>query len=71
MDIYVALIQENDWDTEPWNIGCYSTIEKAEEAIIKELRGLGEPALSLEVYNSMPDEERHFIYIIETYKLDE
>ena len=71
MDIYVAWMQENEWETEPWNIGCYSTKEKAKEAILEGLRDLGETVLSLEIYNSMSDEERHFIYGIEKYKLDE
>lgn len=71
MDIYVAWMQENDYETQPWNIGCYSTNEKAEEAILENLRGYGESVLSLEIYDSMPDEERHFIYGVEKYKLDE
>lgn len=76
MDIYVAWMQENYWETEPWNIGCYSTNEKAEEAILEELRDMelehyGESVLSLEIYDSMSDEERHFIYGVEKYKLDE
>lgn len=70
MDIYVAWMQENRWETEPWDIGCYSTNEKAEEAILEELRSYGESVLSLEVYNSMSDEERHFIYGVAKFKLD-
>lgn len=30
MKIYVAFIQENNWETELENIGCYSTEEKSQ-----------------------------------------
>lgn len=71
MDIYVAWMEENDWEVEPWNIGCYSTKEKAEKAILEELGEVtGHPVLSLEIYESIPYEERPFRYGIETHKLD-
>lgn len=72
MNIYVAWIQENDWETTPWNIGCYSTTEKAKNAILKELRNIeSKDILSLEVYENIPEEERNYCYGIEKHKLDE
>lgn len=65
MKIYVAWIQENDWETEPFNIGCYSTEEKAKEAIIKTLREDGEDVLYDVQY------QPHYFYGIEEYNLDE
>ena len=70
MKIYVAWIQRNDWDTTPQNIGCYSTKEKAEEAIVKALREAGEAVLTLEIYNSAQD-NLNYIYGVEEYNLEE
>jgi lantibiotic modifying enzyme len=69
MTIYVACIQENDWETESRNIGCYSTIEKAEEAIVEALKEEGEYVLTLEIYNAQDDP--NYICWIEEYNLDE
>lgn len=69
MKIYLAFIQENDWETEPENIGCYSTDEKAKNAIIKTLRERGEAVLTLEIYNAQ--DEPNYTYGIEEYNLDE
>ena len=69
MKIYVAWIQENDWETEPQNIGCYSTEEKAKEAIIKDLRERGEAVLTLEIYSAQDNPK--YIYGREEYNLDE
>ena len=69
MKIYLAWIQENDWETEPINIGCYSTEEKAKNAIIETLREWGEAILTLEIY-SVQDKPNYY-YGIEEYNLDE
>lgn len=69
MTIYIAWIQENDWETEPQNIGCYSTEEKAKNAIIKALREDGEDVLTLEIYDAQ--NEPNYIYGIGKYNLDE
>jgi exo-beta-1,3-glucanase (GH17 family) len=72
MKIYVAWIQENDWETEPQNIGCYSTKEKAEKAIVEALREMGVTILTLEIYDKMYDmQDRPYTYGIEEYNLDE
>lgn len=72
MKIYVAWIQENDWETESENIGCYSTKEKAENAIVEVLRKMGATVLTLEIYDKMYDmQDRPYIYGIEEYNLDE
>lgn len=72
MKIYVVWLQENNWETEPFNIGCYSTEEKAKEAIVKALREVGEAVLTLEIYDKMYDmQNRPYIYGIEEYNLDE
>jgi len=69
MKIYVAWIQENYWETEPINIGCYSTEEKAKEAIVKALREEGEDVLTLEIYDTQFNP--NYYYGIEEYNLDE
>lgn len=69
MKIYLAFIQINDWETEPQNIGCYSTIEKAKKAIVEALREEGEAVLTLEIYDAQ--DEPNYIYGIEEYNLDE
>ena len=69
MKIYVAWIQENNWETEPQNVGCYSTEEKAEKAIVEALREEGETVLTLEIYDAQ--DEPNYFYGIEEYNLDE
>lgn len=69
MKIYLAWIQENDWETEPFNIGCYSTEEKAKNAIVEALREEDEAVLTLEIYDTQ--NEPNYIYGIEEYNLDE
>ena len=69
MKIYVAWLQENDWETESFCIGCYSTKEKAENAIVKALREEGEAVLTLEIYDAQ--DKPNYIYGIEEYNLDE
>jgi len=72
MKIYVAFIQENDWETIPQNIGCYSTEEKAKNAIVEVLREMGVTVLTLEIYDKMYDmQDRPYTYGIEEYNLDE
>ena len=69
MTIYIAYMQENDWETEPFNIGAYSSIEKAEEAILKWLNDKGgEQWLSLDCYAEQDDPE--YEYGIECFELD-
>ena len=69
MKIYLAWIQENEWEAEFQNIGCYSTKEKAKEAIIEALREEGEAVLTLEIYDAQ--DKPNYIYGIEEYNLDE
>jgi exo-beta-1,3-glucanase (GH17 family) len=69
MKIYLAWIQEDDYDTEPLNIGCYSTEEKAKEAIVNALRERGEDVLTLEIYDTQY--RVNYFYGIEEYNLDE
>ena len=69
MKIYVAWLQENDWETEPINIGCYSTEEKAKNVIIEALREKGEAVLTLEIYDTQ--NKPNYVYGIEEYNLDE
>lgn len=69
MKIYVAWIQEDDWETESENIGCYSTEEKAKNAIIKALRERGEAILTLEIYSAQ--DAPNYIFGIQEYNLDE
>ena len=68
MDIYVAWMQVNDYETEPYNIGVYSTKEKAENAILDALREANQEALTLEIYASQ--EEPYYIFGVEQYILD-
>ena len=55
MIVYLAEMQENEYETSSWVVGIYSTKEKAENAIINELIDLDIPVLSLEIYDSMRD----------------
>ena len=69
MDIYVAWMQLNEYETEPYNIGVYSTKEKAEDAILEALREANQEALTLEIYESQ--EEPYYIFGVEQYILDD
>lgn len=56
MTVFLAEMKENMWEfTESWVVGIYSTKEKAENAILNELRGLDISVLSLEIYDAMRD----------------
>lgn len=68
MTVYVAILQENDWETEPFNIGVYSSREKAEAGLVNALRERGEAVLSLEIYDASKDP--YYTYFIEEYELD-
>jgi len=68
MNVYVAILVENDWETEPFNIGVYSSKEKAETGLVNALRDRGETILSLEIYEA--SEDPNFLYSIEEYELD-
>ena len=71
MKIWVAIVQQNDWETEPMNIGCYSTGENAEEAILNFIRENDPeaPILSLETYNAQNDP--HWGWYTELWYLDD
>lgn len=72
--IYVAKIKEDDYEISWDNIGCYSTLEKAENAIEEELRRLGETFLSLETYSITKEEDDDnygYNWSIDTFILDE
>ena len=73
MDCFVAWVQYNDYDTEPSNIGVYSSKEKAENAIIDFLRDEDEAVLSLEIYKAnLPErEDGGYRFGIDEFKLDE
>ena len=68
MKVYVAVLQENYWETEPFNIGVYSSREKAEAGLVDALRDQGETVLSLEIYEASQDS--YYICSIEEYELD-
>jgi len=65
MKVYVAWICENDWETEPFNIGVYSSKEKAKKAI---LEWLNKQQLSLKPYEEQ--EDLKYEYGIEHFELD-
>lgn len=67
MKIFIPWIQENDWETEPFNLGAYSSQEKAEEAILQALRE-NEYVLTLEIYESQ--DEPQYIFGVQKFILD-
>lgn len=70
MKIYVAWVQENEWETQPFNIGVYSSEEKAKKAILEWLNDQGgEQWLSLETYEEQDNPE--YVYEVEHFELDE
>lgn len=71
MKVWVAIVQQNEWETEPMNIGCYSTRENAVEAILNFLRenDADAPLLSLETYDAQNNP--HWRWYIESYYLDD
>lgn len=69
MKIYVAWVQENEWETQPFNIGAYSSKEKAKKAILEWLNDQdGEQWLSLETYEEQDNPE--YVYAVEHFELD-
>ena len=70
MEVYVAVLRKNEYDEEEFNIGVYSTKEKAERAILLELLELDSdaPLLSLEFYQAQ--EDPYYDFWVETYTLD-
>lgn len=68
--IYVPWVQENWYETEPYDLGAFSSIEKAEEAIIEELRDLDQEVLTLDIYQNMK-EQPDYIFGIHECILDE
>lgn len=68
MKVYVAVLQENDWETEPFNVGVYSSRENAEAGLVDALREHGEAVLTLEIYEA--SESPYYICSIEEYELD-
>ena len=71
MRVWVAIVQVNDWETEPMNIGCYSTREKAVEAILDFIRknDTDAPSLSLETYDAQ--NKPYWEWNIELWYLDD
>jgi hypothetical protein len=67
MKIFIAGLQENDWETTPFNIGVYSSKELAEKALLERLRE-EEEVLSLEIYDE--NSERLYDWFIEEFELD-
>ena len=68
MKVYVAILQEDDWETEPSVVGVYSSREKAEAGLVDALREHGETVLSLETYEAADDS--YYVFSIEEYELD-
>ena len=71
MKVWVAIVQQNEWETEPMNIGCYSTRENAVEAILDFIRenDADAPSLSLETYDAQNNP--HWKWYIELWYLDD
>ena len=70
METYIAWVQENWWETEPFDIGVYSSKEKAENAILMWINNeSSEPWLSLEIYSAQND--ARYIFGTEKFILDE
>ena len=68
MKIFVAGLQECGYETEPFNIGVYSSRELAEQAILKSLRE-EEEVVSLEEYDEDPD--ALYDWFVEEWELDQ
>ncbi len=62
---YVPWVQSNDWDTIPYDLGVFSSIERAEEAIIEVLRNFDQEVLTLDIYKSMTEEPEYLFGIHE------
>jgi len=71
INVYVATIQQNWYDSEPFVEGVYSSKEKAKEGILLTLRELDPdaPLLSLDTY--ICQEEPGYEWKIEEFKIDE
>ena len=71
MKVYIAALQENNYETEPWNIGVYTTVEKAKKALLDKLKEIdpSAPLLSIETYTAQ-DVPAYEIYI-EDWDLDD
>ena len=70
MLVFVAVIQENEYETTPFNIGVFSTIEKAEEEILEWIRENDSyaPSLSRETYNTQ--DEPRWLWFIEAWEVE-
>lgn len=68
MKIFIAGLQENDWETTPFNIGVYSSKELAEKALLERLRE-EEEVSSLEEYDDQ--DETLYDWFIEEWELDQ
>lgn len=65
MRVYIASVQENDWETVPFNIGVFSTEQKAKDALLQWVNEEEDnPFLSLEIYN-MQDNPKYITSIEE------
>lgn len=63
--VYIAVVQENEWDEEPFNIGIFSTKEKAKNAILNWVNHKEDtPFLSLKIYD-MQDNPKYITSIEE------
>lgn len=77
MRVYIAWVQENDYETEPFNLGVYSTKEKANQKILDFLNEYssyeGDRWLALQFYEYEYEnnkEKKPYLYGIEGYELD-
>ena len=70
MKVYIAVLQQNNYETEPWNLGVYETKEKAEHAILLHLRSTDPyaPLLSLETYDAQ--DEPYWLHNIEEFEVE-
>lgn len=79
MKVYVAIVQENDYETEPFNIGVYSSKEKAEEKILDYLNWKvcddeTNKWFSLRAYDyeyRYNQDNKPYLYSIEYWELDQ
>lgn len=67
MKIFIAGLEENDWESTSFNIGVYSSKELAEKALLEKLRE-NENVLSLEEYDEDPDVL--YNWFIEEWEID-
>lgn len=69
MKVYVATVKENDWETDDYILGVYSTEEKAKAAILEFLNDEGEDVLTLEIYD-LRGYKRKYIWDVSGYDVE-